>query len=109
MVHPEGQTKTNKTKHKRIHDSLLRMCCPLQQTLCVFICQTEPQAGVSARKVYGESLLSHLKDCGQEIAAPIQECVTMLLKTGLREEVSQDLQTQMPKLCIMKVIKAKAN
>ncbi|XP_026993368.1 SH3 domain-binding protein 1 [Tachysurus fulvidraco] len=48
--------------------------------------QTEPQPGVSARKVYGESLLSHLKDCGQEIAAPIQECVTMLLKTGLREE-----------------------
>ncbi|KAK3559611.1 hypothetical protein QTP86_013555, partial [Hemibagrus guttatus] len=48
--------------------------------------QTEPQVGISVRKVYGESLLSHLKSCGQEIAAPIQECVTMLLKTGLREE-----------------------
>ncbi|KAG7325163.1 hypothetical protein KOW79_011479 [Hemibagrus wyckioides] len=48
--------------------------------------QSEPQMGVSVRKVYGESLLSHLESCGQEIAAPIQECVTMLLKTGLREE-----------------------
>uniref|UniRef100_A0A4W4FGC3 SH3-domain binding protein 1 n=1 Tax=Electrophorus electricus TaxID=8005 RepID=A0A4W4FGC3_ELEEL len=38
------------------------------------------------RKVYGEPLLSHLKSCNQEIALPIQECVNMLLRTGLREE-----------------------
>ncbi|XP_066520787.1 SH3 domain-binding protein 1 [Hoplias malabaricus] len=48
--------------------------------------QTEPQMGVSTGKVYGESLLSHLKSCGQMIALPIQECVQMLLHTGLREE-----------------------
>lgn len=48
--------------------------------------QTEPQVGVSLRKVYGESLNSHLKSSGQEIAEPIQECVRLLLKTGLREE-----------------------
>ncbi|KAK1793918.1 hypothetical protein P4O66_010831, partial [Electrophorus voltai] len=48
--------------------------------------QTEPQLGASTGKVYGEPLLSHLKSCNQEIALPIQECVNMLLRTGLREE-----------------------
>uniref|UniRef100_A0A8C1TTE6 SH3-domain binding protein 1 n=1 Tax=Cyprinus carpio TaxID=7962 RepID=A0A8C1TTE6_CYPCA len=37
-------------------------------------------------KVFGEPLLSHLQSCGRKIAVPIEECVGMLLRTGLREE-----------------------
>ncbi|XP_076856469.1 bargin isoform X2 [Brachyhypopomus gauderio] len=48
--------------------------------------QAEPQVGLSIRKVYGEPLLSHLRSCNREIALPIQECVNMLLRTGLQEE-----------------------
>uniref|UniRef100_A0A8C3AWG9 SH3-domain binding protein 1 n=1 Tax=Cyclopterus lumpus TaxID=8103 RepID=A0A8C3AWG9_CYCLU len=36
--------------------------------------------------VYGEPLLSHLSQSNREIAAPIQECVHMLLRTGMTEE-----------------------
>lgn len=63
------------------------------KVLCVCVLQIEPQVSVSLRKVFGESLLSHLKSCGQEIAEPIQECVKMLLRTGLREEVSHWINT----------------
>ncbi|XP_051530155.1 SH3 domain-binding protein 1-like [Myxocyprinus asiaticus] len=38
------------------------------------------------KKVFGEPLLSHLQSCGRKIAVPIEECVSMLLRTGLREE-----------------------
>ncbi|KAF5906312.1 SH3 domain-binding protein 1-like, partial [Clarias magur] len=48
--------------------------------------QTEPQMSLSLRKVFGEPLLAHLKSCEKEIAEPIQECVSMLLRTGLKEE-----------------------
>uniref|UniRef100_A0A8C4F4D4 SH3-domain binding protein 1 n=1 Tax=Dicentrarchus labrax TaxID=13489 RepID=A0A8C4F4D4_DICLA len=34
----------------------------------------------------GERLLSHLSQSNREIAAPIQECIHMLLRTGMREE-----------------------
>uniref|UniRef100_A0AAY4C4E0 Rho-GAP domain-containing protein n=1 Tax=Denticeps clupeoides TaxID=299321 RepID=A0AAY4C4E0_9TELE len=44
-----------------------------------------PACGV-VRKVYGEPLLAHLQSGGREIALPIQECVQMLLKKGIREE-----------------------
>uniref|UniRef100_A0A7N6AB00 SH3-domain binding protein 1 n=1 Tax=Anabas testudineus TaxID=64144 RepID=A0A7N6AB00_ANATE len=37
-------------------------------------------------KVYGEPLLSHLSRTNRDIAAPIQECIHMLLRTGMREE-----------------------
>uniref|UniRef100_A0A8D3CKM6 SH3-domain binding protein 1 n=1 Tax=Scophthalmus maximus TaxID=52904 RepID=A0A8D3CKM6_SCOMX len=37
-------------------------------------------------KVYGEPLLSHLSQSNREIAAPIQECIHMLLRTGMGEE-----------------------
>ncbi|XP_051968604.1 SH3 domain-binding protein 1-like [Xyrauchen texanus] len=40
----------------------------------------------SEKKVFGEPLLSHLQSCGRKIAVPIEECVSMLLHTGLREE-----------------------
>ncbi|KAM9837372.1 SH3 domain-binding protein 1 isoform 2-T2 [Aulostomus maculatus] len=41
---------------------------------------------LSSQKVYGEPLLSHLSQSNREIAAPIQECIYMLLRTGMREE-----------------------
>lgn len=41
---------------------------------------------VSKQKVYGESLLSHLTQSHREIAGPIQECIHMLLRTGMKEE-----------------------
>ncbi|XP_077481699.1 bargin isoform X2 [Stigmatopora argus] len=37
-------------------------------------------------KVFGAPLSSHLLESNREIAAPIQECVDMLLRTGMREE-----------------------
>ncbi|MEQ2161862.1 hypothetical protein GOODEAATRI_013948, partial [Goodea atripinnis] len=42
---------------------------------------------LSSQKVYGEPLVSHLTQSNREIAAPIQECIHMLLRTGMREEV----------------------
>ncbi|KAK2876535.1 hypothetical protein QQF64_004664 [Cirrhinus molitorella] len=47
---------------------------------------TEPQLSLSEKRVFGEPLLSHLESCGRQIAVPIEECVSMLLRTGLREE-----------------------
>ncbi|XP_049915200.1 SH3 domain-binding protein 1 [Epinephelus moara] len=38
------------------------------------------------QKVYGEPLISHLSQSNREIAAPIQECIHMLLRTGMTEE-----------------------
>lgn len=46
-----------------------------------------PTLNFSSQKVYGEPLLSHLSQSNREIAAPIQECIHMLLRTGMREEV----------------------
>lgn len=33
--------------------------------------------------------MSHLTQSNRDIAAPIQECIHMLLRTGMREEVGQ--------------------
>lgn len=41
----------------------------------------------SSQKVYGEPLMSHLTQSNRDIAAPVQECIHMLLRTGMREEV----------------------
>ncbi|XP_068610518.1 SH3 domain-binding protein 1 [Brachionichthys hirsutus] len=41
---------------------------------------------LSKQKVYGEALLAHLSRSNREIATPIQECIHMLLRTGMREE-----------------------
>ncbi|KAF7649457.1 hypothetical protein LDENG_00141050 [Lucifuga dentata] len=40
----------------------------------------------SKQKVYGEPLLAHLTESNTDIATPIQECIHMLLRTGMREE-----------------------
>ncbi|KAJ8254349.1 hypothetical protein COCON_G00209610 [Conger conger] len=45
-----------------------------------------PKLCFPSGQVYGASLLSHLEESSREIAAPIQECVRMLLQTGLKEE-----------------------
>ncbi|XP_023685646.1 SH3 domain-binding protein 1-like [Paramormyrops kingsleyae] len=48
--------------------------------------QSGPLLSGSFKPVYGQPLLSHLLDSGREIAAPIQECIHMLLNTGMQEE-----------------------
>jgi len=53
----------------------------------------------SEKKVFGEPLLSHLQTCGKKIALPIEECVSMLLRTGLREEVSTHRRVIQVQLC----------
>uniref|UniRef100_H3D5X3 SH3 domain binding protein 1 n=1 Tax=Tetraodon nigroviridis TaxID=99883 RepID=H3D5X3_TETNG len=40
----------------------------------------------SLQRVYGESLPVHLSQSSREIAVPLQECIHMLLRTGMREE-----------------------
>nr|XP_020476018.1 SH3 domain-binding protein 1-like [Monopterus albus] len=46
----------------------------------------ESGLSLSNRKVYGVPLLSHLSQSSRKIAAPIQECIDMLLRTGMNEE-----------------------
>ncbi|XP_056285850.1 SH3 domain-binding protein 1 [Pseudoliparis swirei] len=48
--------------------------------------QAPPPLGLSGQRVYGEPLLAHLAQSNRDIAAPIQECVHMLLRTGMTEE-----------------------
>uniref|UniRef100_UPI003AAAC882 SH3 domain-binding protein 1 n=1 Tax=Centroberyx gerrardi TaxID=166262 RepID=UPI003AAAC882 len=68
--------------HKHSHEFLDRNISELKENHS----QKEPLASLSKQKVYGEPLLSHLSQSSREIAAPIQECVHMLLTTGMREE-----------------------
>uniref|UniRef100_A0A6Q2ZAI4 SH3-domain binding protein 1 n=1 Tax=Esox lucius TaxID=8010 RepID=A0A6Q2ZAI4_ESOLU len=68
--------------HKNSHDFLERNISELKENHS----QTESQEYSSNGKVYGEPLLSHLYNSSREIAVPIQECVHMLLHTGMREE-----------------------
>ncbi|XP_018594021.2 SH3 domain-binding protein 1-like [Scleropages formosus] len=49
-------------------------------------CPSAPRLSISCRKVYGQPLLSHLMESEKQIAVPIQECIHMLLQTGMREE-----------------------
>lgn len=48
--------------------------------------QRGPPPSSSSQKVYGQSLQSHLSQSQRQIAAPLQECVHMLLQTGMKEE-----------------------
>uniref|UniRef100_A0A8C8JNE3 Rho-GAP domain-containing protein n=1 Tax=Oncorhynchus tshawytscha TaxID=74940 RepID=A0A8C8JNE3_ONCTS len=66
--------------HKNSHDFLERNISELKDS------QTDSQENNYKGKVYGEPLLTHLYNSGREIAVPIQECVHMLLHTGMREE-----------------------
>ncbi|XP_014894235.1 SH3 domain-binding protein 1 [Poecilia latipinna] len=68
--------------HKKSHEFLDRNISELKENHS----QKDPAMGLSSLKVYGEPLLSHLSQSGRAIAAPIQECIHMLLRTAMREE-----------------------
>ncbi|XP_078135973.1 SH3 domain-binding protein 1 [Sander vitreus] len=64
--------------HKHSHEFLDKNISELKEN--------HSQKGPPKQKVYGEPLLSHLSQSNREIAAPIEECIHMLLKTGMTEE-----------------------
>ncbi|KAM9336173.1 SH3 domain-binding protein 1 [Symphorus nematophorus] len=68
--------------HKNSHEFLNKNISELKENHS----QKGPPLSLSSQKVYGEPLLSHLSQSNREIAAPIQECIHMLLRTGMREE-----------------------
>lgn len=68
--------------HKYSHEFLDKNISELKENHS----QKGPALSVSNQKVYGEPLLSHLTLSETEIATPIQECIHMLLRTGMREE-----------------------
>ncbi|XP_023196942.1 SH3 domain-binding protein 1-like [Xiphophorus maculatus] len=68
--------------YKKSHEFLDRNISELKENHS----QKDPAVGLSSLKVYGEPLLSHLSQSGRAIAAPIQECIHMLLRTAMREE-----------------------
>uniref|UniRef100_A0A3Q1FPE6 SH3-domain binding protein 1 n=1 Tax=Acanthochromis polyacanthus TaxID=80966 RepID=A0A3Q1FPE6_9TELE len=68
--------------HKSSHEFLDKNISELKENHS----QKGQPLSTSNRKVYGEPLLSHLTQSEKEIAAPIQECIHMLLRTGMREE-----------------------
>ncbi|XP_043109617.1 SH3 domain-binding protein 1 [Puntigrus tetrazona] len=68
--------------HKASYEFLERNITELKESHS----HTEPQVSSLEKKVFGEPLLSHLESCGRKIAVPIEECVSMLIRTGLKEE-----------------------
>nr|XP_055032389.1 SH3 domain-binding protein 1 [Misgurnus anguillicaudatus] len=68
--------------HKASYEFLERNISELKESHS----HTEPQVNLSENKVFGEPLLSHLQRCNRKIAVPIEECVSMLMRTGLKEE-----------------------
>ncbi|XP_031153807.1 SH3 domain-binding protein 1 [Sander lucioperca] len=68
--------------HKHSHEFLDKNISELKENHS----QKGPPLNLSKQKVYGEPLLSHLSRSNREIAAPIEECIHMLLKTGMTEE-----------------------
>nr|XP_057917265.1 SH3 domain-binding protein 1 [Doryrhamphus excisus] len=68
--------------HKNSHDFLDRNINELKENYS----QKGPPVNPFGQKVFGEPLASHLQESNNEIAAPIQECVHMLLRTGMKEE-----------------------
>ncbi|XP_077406664.1 SH3 domain-binding protein 1 isoform X2 [Vanacampus margaritifer] len=68
--------------HKYSHEFLGKNITELKENHS----QKGPPANPLGPKVFGESLASHLLQSNREIAAPIEECVHMLLRTGMREE-----------------------
>ncbi|KAK9530684.1 hypothetical protein VZT92_012172 [Zoarces viviparus] len=68
--------------HKHSHEFLNKNISELKENHS----QRAPPLSLSGQRVYGEPLLSHLSRSNREIAAPIQECVYMLLTTGMTEE-----------------------
>lgn len=48
-----------------------------------------PPLSLSTQRVYGEPLQAHLSQSSRDIALPVQQCIHMLLRTGMREEVRE--------------------
>nr|XP_046232715.1 SH3 domain-binding protein 1 [Scatophagus argus] len=68
--------------HKNSHEFLNKNISELKENHS----QKGSPLSLSSKKVYGEPLLSHLSQSNREIAAPIEECIHMLLRTAMREE-----------------------
>ncbi|KAI9529298.1 hypothetical protein NQZ68_010963 [Dissostichus eleginoides] len=68
--------------HKHSHEFLDKNISELKENHS----QKGSQLSLSNHKVYGEPLLSHLSESNREIAVPIEECIHMLLRTGMTEE-----------------------
>ncbi|XP_010790300.1 SH3 domain-binding protein 1 [Notothenia coriiceps] len=68
--------------HKHSHEFLDKNISELKENHS----QKGSQLSLSNQKVYGEPLLSHLSESNREIAVPIEECIHMLLRTGMTEE-----------------------
>lgn len=68
--------------HKDSHEFLDKNISELKDSHS----QKGPTLSQSSQMVYGEPLLSHLSGSNREIAAPIEECIRMLLTTGMKEE-----------------------
>ncbi|XP_038156953.1 SH3 domain-binding protein 1 [Cyprinodon tularosa] len=68
--------------HKNSHEFLDKNINELKENHT----QKDQALSLSNQKVYGEPLEAHLTQSSREIAAPIQECIHMLLRTGMREE-----------------------
>lgn len=68
--------------HKNSHEFLDKNISELKDSHS----QKESVQSQSSQKVYGEALKSHLSTSDREIAVPIQECIHMLLRTGMKEE-----------------------
>ncbi|CAG04502.1 unnamed protein product, partial [Tetraodon nigroviridis] len=71
--------------HKNSHEFLSKNISELKDNYL----QKGPPVSVSSQRVYGESLPVHLSQSSREIAVPLQECIHMLLRTGMREEVRE--------------------
>ncbi|KPP69286.1 SH3 domain-binding protein 1-like, partial [Scleropages formosus] len=83
-----GLLEKNITELKENQCPSGRTDCFVWVPSCVHGCDlsTAPRLSISCRKVYGQPLLSHLMESEKQIAVPIQECIHMLLQTGMREE-----------------------
>ncbi|MBN3308539.1 3BP1 protein, partial [Amia calva] len=68
--------------HKRSFDILERHISELKENND----NTVPKVPRSQARVYGVPLQCHLQASGRQIALPIEACVGMLLRTGMREE-----------------------
>ncbi|XP_056893626.1 SH3 domain-binding protein 1 [Takifugu flavidus] len=68
--------------HKNSHEFLSQNISELKENFS----NKGPPLSLSTQRVYGEPLQAHLSQSSREIAVPIQECIHMLLRTGMREE-----------------------
>lgn len=83
----KGKVSLHQSVHLFAAQHLFVFCSHLFFPLYACLIPSGPPLSRSSQKVYGEPLLSHLSQSNREIAAPIQECIHVLLRTGMKEEV----------------------